>query len=196
MSSVFPGPRFLSLLHKNSKTLVQAKQIHAQLVIHGCQDNSLVGKLVGHYCSKQSTESSKLAHSLVFPRFSHPDKFLFNTLLKCSNPEDSIRIFTNWLSKSSLLYLTERTFVFLLGACARSASSSRVGRIVHGMDKGNHSARKGMILFRRFSYCGDGVSRPTDTTMVCVLSAISQMGLLEVGALVHGYIEKLGFTPG
>ncbi|KAH0880366.1 hypothetical protein HID58_067760 [Brassica napus] len=154
MSSVFPGPRFLSLLHKNSKTLVQAKQIHAQLVIHGCQDNSLVGKLIGHYCSKQSTESSKLAHSLVFPRFSHPDKFLFNTLLKCSNPEDSIRIFTNWVSKSSLLYLNERTFVFLLGACARSASSSRVGRIVHGL-----------------------------------------MGLLEVGALVHGYIEKLGFTP-
>ncbi|CAG7877136.1 unnamed protein product [Brassica rapa] len=251
MSSVFPGPRFLSLLHRNSKTLIQAKQLHGQLVIHGCRDNSLLGKLIGHYCSKQSPESSKLAHLLVFPRFSHPDKFLFNTLLKCSNPEDSIRIFTNWVSKSSLLYLNERTFVFLLGACARSGSSSRVGRIVHGMvmklgflynseligttllhfyakhgdlryarkvfdempertsvtwnamiggyyshkDKGNHNARKGMILFRRFSCCGDGVSRPTDTTMVCVLSAISQMGLLEAGALVHGYIEKLGFTP-
>ncbi|KAJ4893995.1 Pentatricopeptide repeat-containing protein [Raphanus sativus] len=252
MSSVFPGPRFLSLLQRNTKTLVQAKQIHAQLVINGCfRDNSLLGKLIGHYCSNQSTESSKLAHSLAFPRFSRPDKFLFNTLLKCSNPEDSIRIFTNWASKSSLLYLNERTFVFLLGACARSASSSSgVGRMVHGMvmklgflhnseligttllhfyakhgdlryarkvfdempertsvtwnamiggycsrkDKGNHNARKGMILFRRFSSCGDGV-RPTDTTMVCVLSAISQMGLLEVGSLVHGYVEKLGFTP-
>ncbi|CAH8342051.1 unnamed protein product [Eruca vesicaria subsp. sativa] len=250
MSSVFPGPRFLSLLHRNTKTLAQAKQIHAQLVIHGCQDNSLLGKLIGHYCSNPSPESSKLSHSLVFPRFRHPDKFLFNTLLKCSNPEDSIRIFTSWVSKSSLLYLNERTFVFLLGACARSASSLRVGRIVHGMviklgflynseligttllhfygkhgdfryarkvfdempektsvtwngmiggycsrkDKGNHNARKGMVLFRRFCCCGDGV-RPTDTTMVCVLSAISQMGLLEVGALVHGYIEKLGFIP-
>ncbi|KAL0743537.1 hypothetical protein Bca4012_085050 [Brassica carinata] len=250
MSSVFPGPRFLSLLHRNSKTLVQAKQIHAQLLIHGCQDNSLLGKLIGHYCSKPSTGSSKLAHFLVFPRYRHPDKFLFNTLLKCSNPEDSIRIFANWVSKSSLLYLNERTFVFLLGACARSASSLPVGRIVHGMvmklgflynseligttllhfyakhgdlryarkvfdempertsvtwnamiggycsrkDKGNHNARKGMILFRRFSCCGDGV-RPTDTTMVCVLSAISQMGLLEIGSLVHGYVEKLGFTP-
>ncbi|XP_013601637.1 PREDICTED: pentatricopeptide repeat-containing protein At3g18970-like [Brassica oleracea var. oleracea] len=70
-----------------------------------------------------------------------------------------------------------------------------IGGYCSHKDKGNHSARKGMILFRRFSYFGDGVSRPTDTTMVCVLSAISQMGLLEVGALVHGYIEKLGFTP-
>ncbi|ESQ48000.1 hypothetical protein EUTSA_v10022209mg [Eutrema salsugineum] len=253
MSSVFPGARFLSLLHQNSKTLIQAKQIHAQLVINGCQENSLFGKLIGHYCSKPSSESSKLAHSLVFPRFSNPDKFLFNTLLKCSKPEDSIRIFANWASKSSLLFLNERTFVFVLGACARSASSVsalRVGRIVHGMvvklgllseseligttllhfyakngdlryarkvfdempertsvtwnamiggycslkDKGNHNARKAMILFRRFSCCGDGV-RPTDTTMVCVLSAISQTGLLEIGSLVHGYIEKLGFTP-
>ncbi|XP_010466028.1 PREDICTED: pentatricopeptide repeat-containing protein At3g18970-like [Camelina sativa] len=253
MSSVFPGPRFLSLLHQNSKTLFQAKQIHAQLVINGCQDNSLLGKLISHYCSKSSTESSKLAHLLVFPRFGHPDKFLFNTLLKCSKPEDSIQIFANWASKSSLLYLNERTFVFVLGACARwSASSSalRVGRIVHGMvkklgfldeseligttllhfyakngdlhyarkvfdempertsvtwnamiggycshkDKGNHNARKAMVLFRRFTWCGNGV-RPTDTTVVCVLSAVSQMGLLEIGCLVHGYIEKLGFTP-
>ncbi|KAL1208735.1 Pentatricopeptide repeat-containing protein [Cardamine amara subsp. amara] len=253
MSSVFSGPRFFSLLHKNSKTLIQAKQIHAQLVINGCQDNSLFGKLIGHYCLKPSAESSKLAHLLVFPRFSHPDKFLFNTLLRCSKPEESIRIFANWVSKSSLLYVNERTFVFLLGACARSASSAsalRVGRIVHGMvkklgfldeseligttllhfyakngdlryarkvfdempertsvtwnamiggygshkDKENYNARKAMILFRRFSCCGNGV-RPTDTTMVCVLSAISQAGLLEIGCLVHGYIEKLGFTP-
>ncbi|CAA7052993.1 unnamed protein product [Microthlaspi erraticum] len=254
MSSVLQGTRLFSLLHQNSKALIQAKQIHAQLIINGCRDNSLFGKLVGHYCSKPSPESSKLAHLLVFPRFRHhPDKFLFNTLLKCSKPEDSIRIFANWASKSSLLYLNERTFVFLLGACARSASASRVGRIVHGMiiklgffseseligttllhfyakngdlryarkvfdempertsvtwnamiggycsrkDKGNHNARKAMILFRRFSSCGggdDGV-RPTDTTMVCVLSAIAQTGLLEIGSLVHGYIEKLGFSP-
>ncbi|CAH2053344.1 unnamed protein product [Thlaspi arvense] len=159
MSSVFPGPRFLSLLHQNSKSVIQAKQIHAQLVINGCRDNSLIGKLIGHYCSKQpSPESSKLAHLLVFPRFGHGDKFLFNTLLKCSKPDDSIRIFASWASKSSLLHLNERTFVFLLGACARSASSEsalRVGRIVHGM----------------------------------------VTGLLEIGSLVHGYIEKLGFTP-
>lgn len=253
MSSVLLGPRFLSLLHQNSKTIIQAKQIHAQLVVNGCRDNSLFGRLIGHYCSKPSAESSKLSNLLVFPRFGHPDKFLFNTLLKCSKPEDSIRIFADWASKSSLLYLNERTFVFVLGACARSASALRVGRIVHGMivklgflseseligttllhfyakngdlryarkvfdempertsvtwnamiggycshkDKGNHNARKAMILFRRFSCCGggDGV-RPTDTTMVCVLSAIAQTGLLEIGSLVHGYIEKLGFTPG
>ncbi|KAK3200648.1 hypothetical protein Dsin_024063 [Dipteronia sinensis] len=31
--------------------------------------------------------------------------------------------------------------------------------------------------------------KPTDTTMVCVLSASSQLGVLEFGACVHGYRE-------
>ncbi|CAN8269043.1 unnamed protein product [Cochlearia groenlandica] len=254
MSSVFPGLRFLSLLHQNSKTLFQAKQIHAQLVINSCKENSFIGKLIGHYCSKQSAESSKLAHLLVFPPHGDTDKFLFNTLLKCSKPEDSIRIFSTWVSQSSLLFVNERTFVFVLGACARlvsSISASWVGRIVHGMviklgffyeselvgttllhfyaksgdlrnarkvfdemsertsvtwnamiggycshkDKENHNARKALVLFQRFSFCDDYEVRPTDTTMVCVLSAISQTGLLEIGTLVHGYVVKHGFTP-
>ncbi|KAG2271472.1 hypothetical protein Bca52824_066027 [Brassica carinata] len=113
------------------------------------------------------------------PRFRHPDKFLFNTLLKCSNPEDSIRIFTNWVSKSSLLYLNERTFVFLLGACARSASSLSIGRIVHGM-----------VIKLGFLYNSELIG----TTLLHFYAKhgdlpISQMGLLEIGSLVHGYVE-------
>ncbi|TXG48099.1 hypothetical protein EZV62_027393 [Acer yangbiense] len=34
------------------------------------------------------------------------------------------------------------------------------------------------------------VVKPTDTTMVCVLSTSSQLGVLGSGACVHGYIEK------
>ncbi|KAK3200644.1 hypothetical protein Dsin_024059 [Dipteronia sinensis] len=37
--------------------------------------------------------------------------------------------------------------------------------------------------------------KPTDTTMVCVLSASSQLGVLEFGACVHGYIEKTIYMP-
>ncbi|KAK1555900.1 hypothetical protein Q3G72_033095 [Acer saccharum] len=36
---------------------------------------------------------------------------------------------------------------------------------------------------------------PTHTTMVCVLSTSSQLGVLESGACVHGYIEKTVYMP-
>ncbi|KAK1556738.1 hypothetical protein Q3G72_011139 [Acer saccharum] len=36
---------------------------------------------------------------------------------------------------------------------------------------------------------------PTHTTMVCVLSTSSQLGVLESGACVHGYIEKTIYMP-
>ncbi|XP_019057086.1 PREDICTED: pentatricopeptide repeat-containing protein At3g18970 [Tarenaya hassleriana] len=244
----------LSLLQRlNPKNFTHAKPIHAQLVVNGCEDHSLLGKLLEHYCSSSSStaESTKLAHSMVFPQFDPLDTFLFNTLLKCSKPEESIGIFTNWASDSRLI-LDEHTFVFVLGACARFRSVSTLwfGRQVHGMvikygllsdsllvgttlihfyaknedlrsarkmfdempekscvswnamiggycsrkEKGSDSAHMGLKLFREFM-CGDEPFRPSDTTMVCVLSAISRMGFLEMGSLVHGYIEKSGFAP-
>lgn len=37
--------------------------------------------------------------------------------------------------------------------------------------------------------------KPTDTTMVCLLSAASQLGVLETGACIHAYIEKTIDSP-
>jgi len=55
-------------------------------------------------------------------------------------------------------------------------------------------ARDALSLFRDMlaDVCG---LKPTDTTMVCILSAVSQMGVLETGACVHGYIEKTVCVP-
>ncbi|KAK1366182.1 Mitochondrial editing factor 20 [Heracleum sosnowskyi] len=41
---------------------------------------------------------------------------------------------------------------------------------------------------------GGGV-KPDGTTTVCVLSAVSQLGVLESGVCVHGYIEKMLCEP-
>ncbi|KAK1583048.1 hypothetical protein Q3G72_020584 [Acer saccharum] len=50
------------------------------------------------------------------------------------------------------------------------------------------------LLFKDMlvDFCG---VKPTDTTMVCVLSSSSQLGVLEIGACVHGYIEKTIYMP-
>ncbi|KAH7514199.1 hypothetical protein FEM48_Zijuj11G0063300 [Ziziphus jujuba var. spinosa] len=48
-------------------------------------------------------------------------------------------------------------------------------------------ARGSVLLLESEDDCA---VKPTDTTMVCILSAASQLGVLETGACVHGYIEK------
>lgn len=46
-----------------------------------------------------------------------------------------------------------------------------------------------LSLFNDMLVDASGV-RPTDTTLVCVLSAASQTGMLETGACIHGFVEK------
>lgn len=60
--------------------------------------------------------------------------------------------------------------------------------------KGQDWAFEAFVLFKDMLVDVCGV-KPTDTTMVCVLSASSQLGVLESGACVHGYIEKTMWLP-
>ncbi|GAB2256953.1 hypothetical protein Droror1_Dr00023012 [Drosera rotundifolia] len=50
--------------------------------------------------------------------------------------------------------------------------------------------RKGYLVFKEMLEDGGREVVPTGTTMVCVLSAASGLGVLEIGASVHGYVEK------
>lgn len=55
-------------------------------------------------------------------------------------------------------------------------------------------AREALLLFRDMLVDVSGVT-PTDTTMVSVLSAASQLGMLETGASIHGFAEKTICIP-
>ncbi|KAM0033873.1 putative tetratricopeptide-like helical domain superfamily [Helianthus debilis subsp. tardiflorus] len=50
-------------------------------------------------------------------------------------------------------------------------------------------ARDGLMLFVEMLNGKCGV-KANDTTVVCVLSAVSRLGTLEMGVSIHGYIEK------
>lgn len=60
--------------------------------------------------------------------------------------------------------------------------------------KDKDCAFEAFMLFKSMlvDVCG---AKPTDTTMVCVLSASAQLGVLQTGACVHGYIEKVMWSP-
>ncbi|KAF2298438.1 hypothetical protein GH714_023584 [Hevea brasiliensis] len=61
-------------------------------------------------------------------------------------------------------------------------------------EKAKEYARDALLLFRDMvvDLCGE---KPNDTTMVCVLSSSSQVGVLESGVCIHGYIEKTICKP-
>ncbi|XP_048332805.2 pentatricopeptide repeat-containing protein At3g18970-like [Ziziphus jujuba] len=236
-----PRLRALALLHQKLTSNSQVKQIHAQLIINGLNSPSILAKLIQQYYTLPDPQSIQNYAYSVFKHFDKPNLFLFNTLIRCSQPKESILVFADWVSRGDLVF-DHFTYIFILGACARSPSMPTlwVGRQTHAqmlkrgtmsnnllqtiaihfyasnkdvssawrmfdkmivrnsstwnvMIKGYCSqreiAREALVLFRGMLEDDCGV-KPTDTTMVCILSAASQLGVLETGACVHGYIEK------
>ncbi|KAL6278807.1 hypothetical protein ACE6H2_022408 [Prunus campanulata] len=242
-----PRVRALSLLNLKLKSTHQLKRTHAQLITSGLlKSPTLYAKLIQQYCALSDPQSTNLYAHFVFKHFDEPNLFLLNTLIRCTQPKESILVFANWVSKATLFF-DDFTYKFVLGACARlpSVSTLLVGSQIHariikrdvisnilvqttlvhfyasnkdfvsarrvfdemavknsvtwnamitGYCSQRESARDALVLFGDMldDVCG---VKPTDTTMVCVLSAASQLGVLETGACVHGYIEKTIWVP-
>lgn len=241
-------PRFraIALLDLKLKSICQLKQIHSQLIVNGLNSPSLVAKVIQqHFTSSNPLNNYHYAH-LVFKHFDKPNVFLLNTLIRCSQPKEAILVFSNWVSRGSLNF-DDFTYIFVLGACARSPSVPTIwtGRQIHARimrhgivsnimvqttlihfyasNKEIDSARRvfdemlvrnsvtwnamitgycsqkglacdALLLFRDMldDVCG---AKPTDTTIACILSAASQLGVLETGACVHGYMQKTICVP-
>ncbi|KAK7243908.1 hypothetical protein RIF29_38721 [Crotalaria pallida] len=254
-------PRLRCVSHLNSLTKLSSisisnvKQIHAQLITNGIKSPTLYAKLIQHYCCSQyqqitiNNNNNNNAH-LVFHYFHEPDLFLFNTLLRCVQPMNSVLIFQNEFSRG-VMDFDDYTYNFVLGACARATSPSTlwIGRQLHALilkhgigsnvsvqttkihfyanNKDIISARRvfdemaernsitwnamiggycsiklgsvdyarnALSLFLDMLFDPSGV-KPTATTIVCLLSAASQMGMLETGACIHGFAVKTVCTP-
>ncbi|KAL6325716.1 hypothetical protein AAG906_024534 [Vitis piasezkii] len=220
---------FDTLLHFKPNSIHHIKQLHAHLITNALSSPSLLAKLIHQYCAFSSPHCAYT----FFIHLRSPNLFLFNTLIKCLPPT---------------LVFDDFTYIFALGACARSPSLWE-GRQIHAriLKQGVWSnvlvqttaihfyannndvalarlvfdemrkrssvtwnamitgycsqrgkvvcyARDALVLFRAMLVDACGV-KPTDTTMVCVLSAASQLGVLETGVGVHGYIEKTVLAP-
>lgn len=246
-----PGHRCFALLKLKAITNPShIKQIHAQLITNALKSPPLYAQLIQLYCTKKTFPQSTKIARFVFTHFDPPNLFLFNTLIRCTPPQDSVLVFADWVSKG-LLTFDDFTYVFALGSCARFCSLSTLwlGRQIHvhvtkrglmfnvlvattlihfyASNKDISSGKKvfdqmpmrssatwnavingycsqskkakdcafnALVLFRDMLVDVSGV-KPTDTTMVCVLSVSSQLGLLEFGACVHGYMEKTFYMP-
>ncbi|KAL2331879.1 hypothetical protein Fmac_019460 [Flemingia macrophylla] len=245
MLNCLPRLRCIYFLYSFPNLSNNIKQIHAQLITNGLKSRTFLAKLIEHYSGSPDQHRANNAH-LVFQYFGRPDSFLFNTLIRCVQPNDSILIFRNEYSRR-LMFFDNYTHNFVLGACARSPSVSTlwVGRQIHALivkhgfesnilvsttkiyfyarNKDIISARRvfdempkrssvtwnamitgyssfkdgnkkyafsALSLFNEMLVDASGI-KPTHTTIVSVLSAVSQMGMLETGACLHGFTEKI-----
>ncbi|KAL5566281.1 hypothetical protein UlMin_029445 [Ulmus minor] len=243
---MLPRVRAMDFLYIKLASISQLKQTHAQMITNGLNSPSFLAKLIQQYCFLSNPRTNNNYAHLVFKHLEEPNLYLFNTLIRCSPPKVSILVFANWVSRGALSF-DDFTYIFVLGACARTPSKSTIweGRQAHARsvkdgnlssvmvettlihfysnNKDFGSARKvfdemsvrnsiawnamitgycsqrgsaydALILFRDM-LDGDCGAKPTDTSLVCVLSAASQLGVLETGACVHGYIEKTIGVP-
>ncbi|RDX63320.1 Pentatricopeptide repeat-containing protein, partial [Mucuna pruriens] len=207
MPNCLPRFRCISFLSSFLKLSNNVKQIHAQLIANGLKSPTLLAKLIEHYCGSSDQHIANNAH-LVFQYFDQPDLFLFNTLIRCIQPRDSILIFRNEFSKG-LMFFDDYTYNFVLGACARSPSASTLwlGRqlhaliVKHGVESNIlipttkiyfYASNRDIISARRVF---DEMPKRSSITWNAMISAVSQMGMLETGACMHGFAEKTVCTP-
>lgn len=58
-------------------------------------------------------------------------------------------------------------------------------------DGNEKNAVNGLCLFKEMLMVGGSEVRPNDTTVVCLLSAASQLGMVEIGVCLHGFAVKV-----
>uniref|UniRef100_A0A803KPQ3 Pentatricopeptide repeat-containing protein n=1 Tax=Chenopodium quinoa TaxID=63459 RepID=A0A803KPQ3_CHEQI len=215
-----------TLLHRKPKSFNQLKQIHAILITTNLKSPSTLAKLIENHFSLSPNKAPIHAHLIVNNNQTDYQLFLLNTLIKCSLPRDSIHLFAKWVSVSSIVF-DDYTFIFALGACARSPFVSGLyeGKQIHARamklgfmpdllvsttalhfyaNNGGYSSQKqnshensikALVSFKEMMVADDSDVKPNGMTMVCVLSTVSQLGSLESGCSVHGYIAKTIDAP-
>ncbi|KAE9612326.1 putative tetratricopeptide-like helical domain-containing protein [Lupinus albus] len=121
MTNLVLSNQSLKSLLTSCKTIKQALQIHAQIVVNGIHhDPFLITPLISFFAFSNS--SSALHHSsLLFSQITTPDLFLYNAMIKAHSqshaPHHALSFYKSMLS--SRTYPDSFTFPYLLKSCVR-----------------------------------------------------------------------------
>ncbi|KAL6993659.1 hypothetical protein U1Q18_011771 [Sarracenia purpurea var. burkii] len=127
-----PSHQTIHLFLEKCSTMVEIKQLHAQIVLQGLTKETLtLGKLVS-FCAVAEAGDIRYAH-LVFDQLTEPNRFMYNSLIRgYSNSDDpSKAIFLYRRLIGSCISPNEFTLPFVLKACARKLDYLN-GVFVHG----------------------------------------------------------------
>ncbi|CAD6209758.1 unnamed protein product [Miscanthus lutarioriparius] len=125
-------------LWRRCRSLRQIKQVHARMVLRGfLSDPSALRELI--FASSVGVRGGTAHARLVFDRIPHPDRFMYNTLIRgaahSDAPRDAVSIYASMARHSGgcggvMVWPDKRTFPFVLRACA-AMGAGETGAQVH-----------------------------------------------------------------
>lgn len=185
----------------------ELKLLHAQIILHGLSHETLtLGKLIS-FCAVAETGSLDYAR-LVFEQMPHPNKFMYNSLIRgYSNVGDSMSaIFLYRKMIRSGLSPNEFTIPFVLKACTlRSAHWEAV--VVHGhtikLGIGSQVCVQNVLISVYFVYglvpCAwkvfDEILERTLVSWNSIIGGYSKMDCREEAFLLFQEMRQSGMEP-
>ncbi|KAK3035817.1 hypothetical protein RJ639_034633 [Escallonia herrerae] len=127
----------LSGLLKHKLSLIQIKQVHAQIITRSLiQHISLTGTLIQSYIKGKNISRGRI----VFDRFpTLPPTYLWNLIIqaysKTPSSIESLNLFQKmlFLGEGNLISPDDYTFTFVITSCSRNPALIYYGQNVHGM---------------------------------------------------------------
>ncbi|XAR54855.1 hypothetical protein NMG60_11030170 [Bertholletia excelsa] len=166
----------LRRLESCSGVLREFNQVHAQLVVSGLFQHSLVAsRVVKKLCSSPSTVSHAI---YLFDCFEEPDAFICNTIIRgvvnSNGPHDALNFYYHRMLRRFVLP-NHYTFPLLAKVCAE------IGIVKFGFEL-DLFVRNGLI--HMYSVCGKlGVAR-------AVFDMSSDLDLVSWNSMIDGYVKN------
>ncbi|KAJ8650234.1 hypothetical protein MRB53_003257 [Persea americana] len=191
----------------------EIQQIHAQSIKTGFfhQNPSIPSKITLSCCHSLYSsipKSTNIDYTLsVLDRTIKSSSFLYNTLIRAhtqiNRPEEGFLLFYQMLCDSTPVPPDKFTFPFILKSCAQMGAFEE-GQQIHCFVLKTPFASDVFVqnsLIHMYTQCGRTDSahrfsglRPDERTLVAIISAISELGLLGLGKRVHGYVTRHKFS--
>ncbi|KAF7804411.1 pentatricopeptide repeat-containing protein [Senna tora] len=127
------GNQTLNALLRSCRTIKEALQIHAQIVVNGRHADLFVLSGVISFFALSGTRNGLHHSRVLFSQIHFPDVFIWNAMIRgyslSDTPEDAIFLYKSMLAEG-VQSPNEFTFPFLLKSCVR-LSRLQTGRQVH-----------------------------------------------------------------
>ncbi|KAL5732921.1 hypothetical protein ACOSP7_032265 [Xanthoceras sorbifolium] len=204
-SSLFAAPdsftfAFLLKAAANYGSLRTGKQLHCQALVHGLAGHLFVGTtLISMY-----GECGRVEFSMkVFDEMREPNVVAWNAAVSAcfrgGDLESCERLFDRMPFKDST------SWNLMLAGYAKAGEVEMARKVFSEMEVKDDVSWSSMITALAQNGCFDEVSgvfmdlrrlgmRPNEVSLTGVLSACAQAGAFEFGRVVHGFVEKSGFS--
>ncbi|XP_057983005.1 pentatricopeptide repeat-containing protein At2g29760, chloroplastic-like [Malania oleifera] len=181
------SPSPLSLL-ESCKSIKQALQIHAQIVLNGLQwDLFSVSRLISFFSLSDSKDGLDHARLLFMP-IDRPNLFIWNTMIRgyarSDSPQEAFALFVSMTTKG-IESPNNYTFPFLLNSCARLPSAEQ-GREIHcciiknGFESDAYTRNSLIHFYSVWGYMEDAWN---------IFDASSLRDLVSYNTMIKGYVQ-------